>query len=37
MKLSRLLFVHALCPSADLPSFVEKDPKIKYAISDSWT
>jgi hypothetical protein len=22
------------CPSSDVPSFVEKYPKIKYAISD---
>jgi hypothetical protein len=28
----RLLFVHA--PSTDVPSFVEKYPTIKYAISD---
>jgi hypothetical protein len=25
------------CPSTDLPSFVEKYPKIKYAIDGNWT
>jgi hypothetical protein len=35
-----LLDYYFSCPSTDVPSFVEKYPKIKYAISDiggNWT
>jgi hypothetical protein len=32
MKLSDYYFI--TCPSKDVPSLVEKYPKIKYAISD---
>jgi hypothetical protein len=31
MKLQVIIFS---CPSTDVPSFLEKDPKIKYAFSD---